>query len=270
MVFDNLQRRMTHFDSGGKVIRTFEDTPEAICCLRDGSFLHEPDAPPGISLIDPDPRDTTSQLAGFALVRLSEPAVSRAVFLSLARTQSRIRVVQPGYRGVNVYPRPYYRLTSVALAGDEIVYGTGSDFSFVVYSREGKELRTIRIPFLAKRVSPSSLAAQRELFISDGGDQVMQAKHREIFDAIPHHDTEPAYRGILAEEDGTVWVRRFESDHRGSRWFVRFDKRGAMLGTLEIPEGLALERFTRGHVLLRRDDDSTGLTSLHVYRVVKS
>jgi hypothetical protein len=269
LVYDEGLRRVAQFDSTGSPSRTLDDVAKAVCCFGNGAFLFEPTAPRGFSFVEPDPRDTSSPPIPFGLVQPTDRVIDRTPIVSLPRTKIDFVVISPDLSGWSNYPRPFARRTSVVIAGDEIVYGDAAAFAYSIYSMRGERLRTISVPYEQKPVSKELLSRLRTAFISYGDDRAMEAKHQRIFDATPFPSSEPAYTTILAEEDGTVWVRRYESEFRESDWWVRFDRSGRMTGTLKTPASHDVLRFTRGHVILARDNDSTGLSLLQVRPIRK-
>jgi len=85
--------------------------------------------------------------------------------------------------------------------------------------------------------------------------------------------THPAFSTMLVERDGTVWIRGYEprvpttgAPPLGGSW-ARFDPSGKLLGTLRIPEGSDVIRFTRGHAILSKRDADTETVHVSVHRI---
>jgi hypothetical protein len=109
------------------------------------------------------------------------------------------------------------------------------------------------------------VAQARDAYV-EGVPPEMRSPFWTVFDGLSLPTTLPAYAEILTERNGTVWVRGYEVPGAARQWWARFDSAGMLLGTLVIPPGLRVERFSNGYVILRHFD-ATSSNGLLVYRI---
>ena len=264
LVHDAGLGRRTLFDSVGTVVRTIPDAGSDRCCFSDGSYLIVTGAGPNLDAIDAgDPAIRDSMV-----LRIGRPGSTAALERILTLPSfTRPICVTPRVRPANRCPAsiipPFSPTPVVAIAGDEIVYGDGSTYEYLVYSPRGQLLRTVRAAVTPRRPTADEVSRAQDGWIGTGRDRELRVaawgKYR-----IPA--TAPVYHALLTEDDGTVWIGSRAPSGSENRW-ARFDRSGKLIGTVRTPGGARVVRFLGPYAILARYDRETQTQTIAVHRI---
>jgi len=292
-LFDMRLRRVTIFDGNGRVVRTSNiGSTDAVCCLADGTVLirgpqnfryqpllsvpdhvtwsslsterQRPGAATGVNLVRegiPVPTGVTDGRELFT-VQGTDPLISVGPLRE--RRAGRI----DGHMLSVGTVRPFARTAFVRTADDVIVYARSDSYEYRVYAPNGELRRIVRASASPVSVTKKELDAARARFMDREYSEKTMLVFAAAFENMGLPATMPAFGRVLVENDGTVWIQRYRlpNDSTPESW-ARFNAAGNLLGTLRIPEGMRVLRFTRGQVILRGPEDSDGFVELHVHQV---
>jgi hypothetical protein len=264
-VLDGRSQRISTYAGDGTFLRsTRTASGSAICCTATGVYLDR--AP--ISRLR---NNGTTQPAEWMIRSLSTvpsgESRAREAKIELPSDPGRFAIPDPdgGYSVPNI---PFKLAPIIRLADSTIISATGESYEYRVFSSRGMPLRTVRAAFAPAPLTEEMIAAERASFgsVFQATDPRKARAFVAAFDALRQPATLPAFDRILTEENGSVWIRHHGSVAAGSEWWARFDAAGALLGTLRIPPGSRVIRFSRGHAILARTD-SVGFDQLSVLAI---
>jgi hypothetical protein len=267
-VYDNGQQRVSVFDGAGRLGRTISSVvtgrglASEQCCFDDWSYLisGRPPSTPFSVRDRQGPRDTVPWSIG----RAGTTDPPRRI-LRLEDGDAAIRIGTGLGAGSNFMMHvPFSRTVSIQITAGEIVYGMPDTYEYRVYTKTGALARIVRADVAPVPVTKSMVAAERD-FIGKGA--VNPSQLQKAFDGLTLPQTIPAYHQLVAERDGTVWVRGFAGTSITPQWWARFDRTGKLLGTISIPDDRTVVRFTNGYVVLGHTDTSEGVVMLYVHRI---
>ena len=267
-IVDNNQRRITVVDLSGNVGATSPYPGIAVCCFADGSYLTTPLERRRTSA-DPWPR--ARPRVPYSLTSVRSPNALASPVLTIEGSDPTLAfsfTAAGGRIGNTERSIPFGRLSRVAVTASEIIYGIGDRYEYNVYSREGTLLRTVRAAVPPVTISRAQALEQRAEMIASAPTERRSPLEKALTE-VPLATSQPAYGPIEVEADGTVWIRNYQTLGSGvaDAWWARFDPAGKLLGTLRLPPGRTLVRFSRGHVVLSNRDPDTGAIRLHVHRI---
>jgi len=267
-IVDNNQRRITVVDLSGSVSATSPYPGTAVCCFADGSYLTTPLERRRTSA-DPWPRARPRVPYSLTSVRAPNALASPVITVEGSDPPLAFSFTAAGGRiGNTERSIPFGRLSRVAVTSSEIIHGIGDRYEYNVYSREGTPLRTVRAAVPPVTTSRAQALEQRTEMIAGAAAERRSALEKALTE-VPLATSQPAYGAIEVDADGTVWIRNYQAPGSGVAdvWWARFDPSGKLLGTLRLPPGRTLVRFSRGHVILSNRDPDTGAIRLHVHRI---
>jgi hypothetical protein len=79
--------------------------------------------------------------------------------------------------------------------------------------------------------------------------------------------THLAFDSLLAEHDGTIWIREHSAGSATVERWSKFDPGGRLVGLLQLPSGWHAVAFGYGKVVLLSEEPSTGLQELDVFEI---
>jgi hypothetical protein len=169
-----------------------------------------------------------------------------------------------------VPPLPFGRTAFVALTAREIVHALNDGFEYRVYAPDGSLKRTVRAAIPPRPVTKQELDARLASMMSVQGENAQaKAAYEKVYATTEFPKTHPAFSAVEVELDGTVWIRGYlpPGAPATDAWWARFDPSGKLLGTLRLPPGMALIRFSRGHAILSKRDPDTETVHVSVHRI---
>lgn len=147
--------------------------------------------------------------------------------------------------------------------GTQLHFGPGEESEITSVAPSGQVTRILR--WAAERRAVT--AEVRDAFMNsrlEGVDPQYRAMTEAMLEGLVFPDRMPAYRSMLADSEGYLWVQQFHPLwEEGQRWWV-FDPSGAWLGEPSLPSDFELRDVGEDYVLgVRRDD--LGVESVVMY-----
>jgi hypothetical protein len=262
-VHDRVSQRRTVFDSTGVLARTQPRSGGDRCCFANGAYLVVPG--PDERAVDPGtppPWDTVAVVVG----RPGEgPAGERQIMVLPGYERFVCLNRSPDGRCTSALARPFVPQPIVRIAGDEIVYANAARYEFQVYSQSGVLLRTVRAAVTPTPVTKTDIDSARTSLLSRGSPESKRQMEAGL-SRIMFPSTQPVYRSLLTQEDGTVWVAACARQTPDRCW-ARFDRSGKLQGALRIPARLTVQRFVMNHVIVSEFDTADQSVTVSVYRI---
>ncbi len=163
--------------------------------------------------------------------------------------------------------RPYGRDPTLAAAGDSMVFvGDTGDRIVSVMKRGQTGLRAVGTIEVPEAPGPVTSAHRKAVLDRYQSTPSRAATLRAIGD-MPFPRQLPAYKGILSDRLGLLWIQAYPAlGQTNAKWWV-FDPSGPLVGILENPpEGRILE-IGPGHILtVRLAADDTEVVELYALR----
>jgi len=110
-------------------------------------------------------------------------------------------------------------------------------------------------------VTSGDIDGYRRARIENEADETQRQINEVLVDAIPFPEAFPAYRDLMVDSEGNLWVEAYRKPDESrlggndeARWTV-FDPTGRMLGDMLMPEGLDIYQIGTDFVLGRWTDD---------------
>lgn len=150
---------------------------------------------------------------------------------------------------------PFTVPPAFAVAGDAIHAGSGRSYEVRRYDPHTRRLaRLIRLEREPRPVTGADLDRFIERAV-ERADPGRGPALRESYAEVPPPDVMPAYRDLLVDRAGLLWVADYRA-HGGEprRWTV-FDPDGRVLGTVDTPDGVRVLEVGHDWILgIRRDE----------------
>ena len=268
VTFDIGQLRISFFDAAGKLARTVNlrateevAAPIARGMFSDGSFL----AVAAVRLPAQPTSGTTRPPAAIYWYSTSgDSSLHVGTYPSL---ESFVQVRADGRYG---RASPFFGRTSRFVVHNSSIYaGDNAHYEVHVLGPRGALMTIIRKEHDPIPVTPADIEAVHEdrlrQYDDDQTRDVMERWYREI----PEPDEFPAFSSFNVDDQGGLWIRRY--DRPGDdvpKWDV-FDAEGQWLGTLTMPPGFEPLDIGSDYVLgLWRDADD--VEHVRMYELVKS
>jgi hypothetical protein len=251
LTFDQRQRRISVFDSTGAFVRSF--APRGVEFYRlldafvDGRILIQE-----FDLVGPD--------------EIAEGSERRSVTYRVADREGATTATMGPYSGqeMQITPRsdmifvnavPFGRAAFASAVGERVVAGTNDAYALDVYGHDGALEGIIRLTHEFAPVRPGQFELLRDEALDRVGSGQGRQFETESWDAMPRHETFPAFRSFTSDTQGNLWVRDYLSpDDERSVWAV-FDPEGTALGKVETPLGLRIFEIGEGYILgVMRDE----------------
>jgi hypothetical protein len=202
--------------------------------------------------------------------------------LALSDTAARTLAVTPTFNGVysgqverGDARQLFSNLPFVALGEGGVAYGSGETFEVRIADRDLGTRRIVRWSLADEPLGDAEVAAARERLIASMPPGAPRERIDEAVNTIVAPEllpkVRPAISRALWDEEGRLWVGRFDAPTRGlaesSDWVV-LDTTLQPIGRVRLPERARLEDI-RGDDLLLSVRDSLDVQSVQVWRVVR-
>jgi len=264
LVFDPMNRRSSLFDPAGRHVRDVAAAepgsvvPSAVVGrLRDGSYVaRSPIMRIGPAMLERKPGPTRDSVWVMHLDSAGVPFDSVGPFPGL---RSDVVMVEIGGRSLPLpIPIPFSPMVHVATGPDRVYVGVSDTYEIQAYSLDRRLATVIRRRHEPQRVTETEAAEARSQFSQGVEDQSnpFVTQYQEAFARIALPETRPAYRDMLVDRDGNLWVAesRAPGDEGRRSWSV-FGPDGRWLGDVAMPPGLRVSEIGTDYVLGRSRDD---------------
>lgn len=245
-VWDRILSRLTLFESNGRYVRQslVAAGPLGLTCGREGLFA-------GIVLTDPrfDPR------------MRADAAVTNGAITLFSSTGDSVGWISevPVLRN-----RPLGGRAHLAIVGDTIVFGFSESVHVNLYSRTGLVTKAIDVGKDRAPPSRSNYEAAVDETLRELPSPSERSAFRNQFLAIPMPPKVPAYRGILSDPDGNLWVVTTPLGNRQTTVdILRLD--GTWVSTFRFPGELVPTDVSRD-AIVGFTNESDGAQRILMYR----
>lgn len=271
LVYDGGNRRVTILTPEGELARTYRPEPP------EGASQNAPMAlvEPGLLLSTAGVTFSTGEETGTdGRVERRPP---RLLVSDLEGTAVRELGEYPGSefwmvasdRFVSITNFPFGKGGEVDGAAGVVVSGATETAVWEFQDVQGTLVRSVRLAVTAPPVTPADWDRAVEARIPEDAGPDVRSGILATFEAIPVPESQPVFSDLLLDDRGHLWVERYsppwaEDDPRS--WWV-FDPEGRLLGEVEIPAGLQVDRI-RGDRVLGRWRDELEIQQVRVHRIV--
>ena len=146
----------------------------------------------------------------------------------------------------------FARSSLVATHDDRIYYGSANLMEVHQLGPDGALLRVLRIPDYPLALSEEQVEAERQARVRSVPPML-----RQSIETLPAPETRPAYRDMLVDPTGAIWLRPFEGVSEGGTplaWQV-LDADGTWLGGVTVPTNFRIWDIGMDEVLGSRIDE---------------
>lgn len=173
-------------------------------------------------------------------------------------------------------PVPLGRNTMVAIQDDRVILGTNDSWELQVRGQDGTLRRLIRVAQEPRPISPEQVTTHRQESRKLIENQPMMRNvpeqvRKQFYDRIEqakYPETFPFIEGILAANDGTLWVHEQGDPGDERRVLAVFDSTGQLLGRVRLPDRFRPTHVT-GDVIAGVWQDADDVEHVRVYQVRK-
>lgn len=145
--------------------------------------------------------------------------------------------------------RPFGLSSQYAAHLDGFFHGSGDKYEIEDFTNEGDLRRSLRRPIANMEVTDADVEGYRKERIENAEDEMQRQINATLVEAIPFPESFPAYRNLVVDVKGNLWVgvSRKPGDDQ-PRWTV-FERTGRMLGEVRTPEGFTIFQIGEDFVL---------------------
>lgn len=169
-------------------------------------------------------------------------------------------------------PAPYLPFTlsrfPAAIDGNDVLLGTGTEYSLVRLSNRGSTKEKWRWADTLRRVTDELSGRYRSWLLNEPPAGLNRRAIRTYLDEVAFPTHLPAYEQLLTDKLGFAWVQNYTPPWRHAPTWSVFDNTGTWLGSVRTPENVRILEIGRYYVMgVRRDQ--LGVESVVVYELVR-
>jgi hypothetical protein len=139
--------------------------------------------------------------------------------------------------------------------GDRFYYGPADRFEIVVFDSAGKLHQLIRRREGQRLLSAQVIAAYKANRLATMPPGPARGQAERTFEQMPFPDSLPAYRRIMVDREGALWVQEYDLPGAASVTWSVFDRAGIWLTNVEIPQTLEVRDIGRDYILVQVRDE---------------
>ena len=207
--------------------------------------------------------------AGRDTVPLFALDLIRGVADSLGGFPGHEYLIHTGKGSVSAGSLPFGKDLHVLVHGSRVYVGTADGPEVLVLGTDGKVKRVVRWTAAPMPVTPADIEAYTQAMSQEFGPGQEERRERFLLrlKQTPFPKWKPAYAGLLAGPEGSIWIRRYtEPDWSAPTDFEVFDSTGRWLGEVRMPAGYVPIRITTDAVVGTWSDDND-VKHVRVYRL---
>jgi hypothetical protein len=207
--------------------------------------------------------------AGRNTVPLFALDLIRGVAESLGGFPGHEYMIHTGKGSVSAGSLPFGKDLHVLVHGSRVYVGTADAPEVLVLGTDGRVERVLRWTAASVPVTPADIEAYTEASSQEFGPGQEERRERFLIrlKQTPFPKWKPAYAGLLAGPDGSIWVRGYtEPDWSAPTDFEVFDSTGRWLGGVSMPSGYRPARILAGAVVGTWRDEND-VQHVRVYRL---
>jgi hypothetical protein len=267
-VYDSRLGRISIFDADGRFARTFpieamegSSSGRADDVFEDGSVL--------VRAFSGMPPDADREVA-----RPIEPRYSigpDGEFEDSLCAYAGAEVVMHSFESMGlVYfgPPLFGRSTYYAVRGSRIFVASNDSYEVLIHTRDGSLQSIVRTQHENLEVTDADVETFKEQQLASDMPSGMRDRMAEVLENTPIRETLPAYRSILLDRIGNLWVEEYNRPgDTVPRWTV-FTSEGEALGTMSLPDGFDIQDVGDDYVLGTWEDELE-VEHVQMYELVK-
>jgi len=161
---------------------------------------------------------------------------------------------------------PLGRDLAYAVLPDGIIGGPNDRFELSRWDFEGNLLRSTRFPEMEEVLTPERVRSLRDIWVEDAENVEERVEHIDmVFEPELAPEFLPAFRRVLADTEGRVWIEQNDPWNPDSpRWWVFDDDEGVLVGYVDFPSEFEVHEIGADFILgVHRD--FTGLPHVRRY-----
>jgi hypothetical protein len=198
------------------------------------------------------------------------------VSLWMSGTDSTVRVIGtiPGSerwghfsdKGGGTGPLPLGKQSVIALGRNRIYVGTADTYTVTMYDLGGKVIGTFTKP----NVQLATTQADIDLAVEDeaaGKDDAARERVRKQYATMDLPKTIPAYKAMLIDSEGMVWVRDYRRASPTTALWTVFTSAGKQVAEVQLPLHLTVSEIGRDYVLGKYVDPVEDIPEIRMYRL---
>ena len=144
--------------------------------------------------------------------------------------------------------KPFGRSAVFAVRDNHLLAGTQDRYEIATYAMDGELVSLLRRDFVNRTITDRHIDLLRDQYLDGIEDADAIRERTDEFQGLPKPETMPAYRSIIVDSDGLLWVEEYRLPDEAPEWTV-FDHDLRMLGTVKTPLGLTVHQIGKDFVL---------------------
>jgi hypothetical protein len=269
--YDMRQSRVSVFDSAGRLARTVQvpgmdvsGRGRAHGVFADGSVLvaamsNTPPDAEDEAFRQEEPLYTVSPEGEFGDSLCAYPGTE--TFLHSAGSSS------SGPTMVFFGSPMFGRSTDYGIYGERFYVASNDTYEIRIHGQDAELQAIVRKQHDQVAVTDADIAALREEQLDRGPTEVRDA-WIDVVESTPIRETMPAYRGIMLDRIGNLWVEEYRRPGDDvPRWTV-FSAEGELLGTMSVPERFVIRDIGDDYMLGTWTDDLE-IEHVRMYELIK-
>jgi hypothetical protein len=168
--------------------------------------------------------------------------------------------------GGGTRPMPLGKQPVIAIGPDRIYTGAADTYTITMYDLSGKVMGTFSKPSVQLAVTKEDV----DLAVEDeaaGKDDAARERVRKSYAAIELPRTIPAYKAMLIDSEGLVWIRDYRrASPTLANWTV-FTANGKQVAEVQLPLHLTVSDIGRDYVLGKFIDPVEDIPEIRMYRL---
>jgi hypothetical protein len=168
--------------------------------------------------------------------------------------------------GGGTRPMPLGKQPVIAIGADRIYTGTGDTYTIDMLDFSGRKIGTFGKPSVELAVTKADI----DLAVEDeagGKDDAARDRVRKSYEAMDLPKTIPAYKAMLVDSQGMVWIRDFRrASPTLANWTV-FTRDGKQVAEVRLPLHLTVYEIGRDYVLGKFIDPEEDIPEIRMYRL---
>lgn len=165
---------------------------------------------------------------------------------------------------------PFGPATLIAAVDSMIWVGDNATAEVRAYDAAGELRRIVRLQDRPRLpVRPEHIEAFREERLSTVPPiPEIREGMRALLEEVPSPDVMPAFRALLADAEGNLWMEEPRAPGDEQPVWIVLDRAGRFLGRVETPAGLTIDQIGADYLLGRAADD-LDVEHVRLYRLAK-
>jgi hypothetical protein len=159
---------------------------------------------------------------------------------------------------------PFGRRPAAHARGDRLFLGSADTYEISSYDPAGRLDRILRVLKPPPPVSPQDLDRLIEEQVAELEDPSRAPELRSSLRDMPTPETMPAYRDLLVDSEGFLWVEDFRRPGEGLRSWTVFDREGTPQTRLSLPSDNRVLDIGEDY-LMAVFEDQLGVEYLRLY-----